>query len=280
MRGAFLLQRHTKPKLNQKHTKHTLQPALPTADSRLKQIVFRLMPALSLAGFLAVWQLLSLRYARFILPSPLDVVAKLVERLQDGTLLVHIAVTLSEALPGLLIGTALAFVVGYPVAKSRVADRLLSPFIIASQGIPFVAIAPLLFIWFGGGLVTIILICTLIVFFPIAINVMTGVRNVPLLWHDLFSAANATPWQRFAKLELPAALPFVFAGLRVGGTLSMIGAITGEFLSASDQGLGFLVNQGNGLYDTPLVMLAVVMIVGLALLIYGGIRLIERRLVG
>ena len=274
MRGAFLLQRQSKSKLNT-----SVSGAVPITESRGKQILLRLIPLMGVAGFLLVWQLLSLRYARFILPSPLDVLAKLGERLQDGTLLVHIAVTLSEAVPGLLIGTALAFLVGYPVAKSRVADRLLSPFIIASQGIPFVAIAPLLFIWFGGGLVTIILICTLIVFFPIAINVMTGVRNVPLLWHDLFSAAHATPWQRFTKLELPAALPFVFAGLRVGGTLSMIGAITGEFLSASDRGLGFLVNQGNGLYDTPLVMLAVVVIVALALLIYGGIRLLERRLV-
>lgn len=276
MRGAFLLQRQSKTKSNR------TSPAIhgPATDSRWKQLGLRLMPLLSVLVFLMAWHLLSLRYARFILPSPLDVAAKFGERLQAGTLLVHVAVTVSEAVPGLLIGTALAFLVGYPVAKSRVADRLLSPFLIASQGIPFVAIAPLLFIWFGGGLVTIILICTLIVFFPIAINVMTGVRNVPQLWHDLFSAANASPWQRFTKLELPAALPFVFAGLRVGGTLSMIGAITGEFLSASDRGLGFLVNQGNGLYDTPLVMLAVVLIVALALLIYGGIRLLERRLLG
>ena len=279
MRGAFLLQRQTRSKSNGNGAPSNVTgTARPTSARR--EHVLRGLPVLAVAGFLLVWQLLSLRYARFILPSPLDVLDKLGERLRDGTLLMHIGVTLSEAVPGLLMGTALAFVVGYPVAKSRVADRLLSPFIIASQGIPFVAIAPLLFIWFGDGPITILLICTLIVFFPITINVMTGVRNVPRLWHDLFSTANATRWQRFSKLELPAALPFVFAGLRVGGTLAMIGAITGEFLSASDRGLGFLVNQGNGLYDTPLVMLAVVVIVVLALGIYGVIRLLERRLVG
>ncbi|NJM41024.1 MAG: ABC transporter permease [Anaerolineae bacterium] len=230
-------------------------------------------------AFLLVWHLLSLRYATFILPGPLDVLQKLGEKLREGTLPLHIGTTLSAAVPGLLIGSALAFVLGYPIAKSKLADRLLSPFIIASQGIPFVAVAPLLFIWFGTGLVSKLIVCSLIVFFPIAINVITGIRNVPTLWHDLFSAYRASPAQRFLKLELPAALPFVFAGLRVGGTLSMIGAITSEFISASDRGLGFLVNQGTGLYDTPLVMLAVVLIVCIALAIYGCVRLVERAVV-
>ena len=239
----------------------------------------RLVPLLGILGFLLMWHLLSLRYATFILPGPLDGLRKRGEKLRDGTLPLPIGVTLSAALPGLLIGTALAFALGYPIAKSRVADRLLSPFIIASQGIPFVAIAPLLFIWFGTGLGSKLIVCALIVFFPIAINVITGIRSVPTLWHDLFSAHRASAWQRFIKLELPAALPFVFAGLRVGGTLSIIGAITSEFISASDRGLGFLVNQGTGLYDTPLVMLAVVLIVCIALAIYGCVRLIERAVI-
>ena len=157
----------------------------------------RFVPLLGIIGFLLMWHLLSLRYATFILPGPLDVLQKLGEKLRDGTLPLHIGVTLSAALPGLLIGTALAFVLGYPIAKSRVADRLLSPFIIASQGIPFVAIAPLLFIWFGTGLGSKLIVCALIVFFPIAINVITGIRSVPALWHDLFSAHRASPWQRF-----------------------------------------------------------------------------------
>ena len=177
-------------------------------------------------------------------------------------------------MPGLLIGT-LAFALGYPIAKSRLADRLLSPFIVASQGIPFIAIAPLLFIWFGTGLVAKLMVCALIVFFPITINVIAGIRSVPTLLARSVSALAPRPCRRFIKLELPAALPFMFAGLRVGGTLTMIGAITSEFISA-DRGLGFLVNQGTGLYDTPLVMLAVVLIVCIALAIYGCVRLIER----
>lgn len=241
------------------------------------ELIVRFSPLGGLVAFLALWQLLSLRYPPFILPGPLAVAARFFERVFDGTLLIHTATTLLEALPGLLIGALAAFALGYPIARSRIADHILSPFIVASQGIPFVAIAPLLFIWFGSGLGTKILVCALIVFFPIVINVIAGLRSVSPALREVFHAYRATPRQTFLKLELPAALPFVFAGLRVGGTLAVIGAITGEFLSA-DRGLGFLINQGNGLYDTALVMVGVITIVLCALALYGSIRLLERKL--
>ncbi len=219
--------------------------------------------------------MLSQRYPPFILPAPFAVAERFIEKLADGTLLAHIIATLSAAIPGLLLGTLAAFALGIPIAHSNLADRLLSPFIVASQGIPFIAIAPLLFIWFGSGLQSKILVCALIVFFPIVINVIAGLRSAPAVLRDLFRSLNATPVETFAKLELPAALPFIFAGLRVGGTLAMVGAITGEFLSA-DRGLGFMINLGNGLYDTALVIAGVITIVLITLSIYGLIRLLER----
>lgn len=237
--------------------------------------LLRFAPLLGMLVVLLLWQLLSSRYPPFILPPPLAVANRAIEKLADGTLLMHIAATLSAAIPGLLCGTLAAFALGIPIAHSRLADRLLSPFLVASQGIPFIAVAPLLFIWFGSGLGTKILVCALIVFFPIAINVIAGLRSAPAVLRDLFRALNATPLETFVKLELPAALPFIFAGLRVGGTLAMVGAITGEFLSA-DRGLGFMINLGNGLYDTALVIAGVVIIVLITLSLYGLIRLIER----
>jgi NitT/TauT family transport system permease protein len=248
-----------------------------TATGRWSSAFINVAPLLGLFAVLVIWQLLSLRYPPFILPGPASVAERMIEKLADGTLFKHIFATLSAAIPGLLLGTAAAFAIGVPIAKSRLADRLLSPFVIASQGIPFIAVAPLLFIWFGSGLGAKILVCSLIVFFPIVINVIAGLRSVPPILRDLFRALNATPGQTFAKLELPAALPFIFAGLRVGGTLAMVGAITGEFLSA-DRGLGFMINLGNGLYDTALVMVGVLTIVIIALCIYGCVRLIERAL--
>ncbi len=237
--------------------------------------LLRLAPLLGVLAVLLLWQLLSSRYPPFILPPPLAVASRAIEKLADGTLPMHIAATLSAAIPGLLFGTLTAFALGIPIAHSRLADRLLSPFLVASQGIPFIAVAPLLFIWFGSGLGTKILVCALIVFFPIAINVIAGLRSAPAVLRDLFRALNATSLETFVKLELPAALPFIFAGLRVGGTLAMVGAITGEFLSA-DRGLGFMINLGNGLYDTALVIAGVVTIVLITLSLYGLIRLIER----
>jgi NitT/TauT family transport system permease protein len=235
-------------------------------------------PLVGLAAFVLLWQLLSLAYPEFILPGPLAVARAIVERSADGTLTRHTLITLSEAVPGLLMGLLAALALGYPIAHSRLAERLLSPILVASQGIPLVAVAPLLFIWFGNGYGAKILVCTLIVFFPILINVISGLRSVPRALDDLFRLHNAGRWARFTKLELPAALPFLFAGLRTGGTLSMIGALTGEFISPT-QGLGFFINLAYGQYDTPVVMAGIVATVASALLIYAAVRFVERAVV-
>lgn len=264
--------------IKKNHAMNEVAQLAPRPDAGRKKrrpLLYRAAPALSAVAFLALWHLVSLGYPAFILPGPLAVAAKFVERMADGTLIVHALTTLSEALPGLIAGTVLAFAVGYPVAKWHLADRLISPFMVASQGIPVIAIAPLLFIWFGSGFAAKLLVCTLIVFFPITINVIAGLRSLSPRLIDLFRMLNASRWHMFTKLELPAALPYVFAGLRTGGTLAMIGALTGEFISAN-RGLGFLMNQASGLYDTALVMAAIVATVLSALSIYASVRMLER----
>jgi NitT/TauT family transport system permease protein len=249
-------------------------PSPATQNARLAGLA----PYAGLAAFLALWHLLSLAYPEFILPGPLSVLRAIVERIGDGTLTRHTLITLSEAVPGLLFGLLAALVLGYPIAHSQAAERLLSPFLVASQGIPLVAVAPLLFIWFGNGYGAKILVCALIVFFPILINVISGLRSVPRALDDLFRLHGAGRWARFTKLELPAALPFLFAGLRTGGTLAMIGALTGEFISPT-QGLGFFINLAYGQYDTPVVMAGIVATVASALLIYAAVRFVERSVV-
>ena len=246
--------------------------------ARLSAWALRLAPLATLGVFVLIWHLASLRYPPFILPGPALVAARLAEKLADGTLIAHTAVTLSEAIPGLILGALLGFITGYPIAKSHIADRLLSPFIVASQGVPFIAIAPLLLIWFGNGPGAKIFLCAIVVFFPITINVIVGLRSIQPQLRDLFRSLNASRRDTFSKLELPAALPMVLAGLRVGGTLSMIGALAAEFLG-TDRGLGFVINQGRGLYDTPLVLAGIVTTVVTALCIYGSIRLLEKALV-
>ncbi len=249
------------------------------AGPRWRIWAMRMGPAALFMLFVAAWHLASLRYPPFILPGPAPVAGRFLAELFSGALLYHTGATLSEALPGLLIGALAAFLLGYPIAKSRLADRLLSPFIVASQGIPFIAIAPLLLIWFGPGAAAKIFLCAIVVFFPIAVNIIAGIRSIKPLLRDLFRSMSATHWETFVKLELPAALPMSLTGLRIGATLSMIGAITAEFLG-TDRGLGFLINQGRGLYDTELVLVGITATVITALCIYGTVRLAEQWLTG
>ncbi len=156
-------------------------------------------------------------------------------------------------------------------------ERLLSPYVVASQSVPVVAIAPLLVIWFGPGLLSKVLICALIVFFPVLVNTIVGLRSVPEDLGDLMRSLQASRWQTFRLLEVPAALPVFLGGLRIGATLSVIGAVVGEFVGA-DRGLGFMINRARGQYDTALVFVAVLALVLVALSLYGVVVLLERRL--
>ncbi len=212
----------------------------------------------------------------FILPSPSDVWTRFIKALLDGSLFVHTGVTLLEILLGLGTGVFLATVLGYLVAKSRTLERALSPYLVASQAVPLVAIAPLLVIWFGPGMFSKMLICALIVFFPVLVNTVVGVRAVPPALHDLMRSLHASRREILIKLEVPAALPVFLGGLRIGATLSVIGAVVGELVGA-DSGLGFLINVGRGQYDTALVFVAVFTLIALALMLYGFVILLEKK---
>ena len=230
-----------------------------------------------LIGFLAWWLVArTARLPSFILPSPMDVWLRFLGAVSDGTLLIHTGATLLEILLGLCLGVGLATVLGYLVAKSRALERVLSPYLVASQAVPLVAIAPLLVIWFGPGMFSKVLICAMIVFFPVLVNTIVGVRAVPLSLHDLMHSLEASREQILVKLEIPAALPVFLGGLRIGATLSVIGAVVGELVGSS-RGLGFLINVGRGQYDTALVFVAVFVLIAMALLLYGAVAWIEAR---
>ncbi len=213
----------------------------------------------------------------FVLPSPLQVWQRFLLSLSDGELAQNTIVTLTEILLGLLSGACFAVILGYLIAKSRVLENVLSPYLVASQAVPLVAIAPLLVIWFGPGIFSKVLICALIVFFPVLVNTIVGLRAVPTSLYDLMYSLRASPRQILLHLEIPAALPIFLGGLRIGATLSVIGAVVGELVGA-DHGLGVLINVGRGTYDTPMVFVAVFTLIVLALLLYGIVAWMERKL--
>jgi NitT/TauT family transport system permease protein len=211
----------------------------------------------------------------FLLPSPQAVGMEWLRAWRDGSLIRHASVTLGEVLSGLGLGLVVALALAYPLAKSRRVERVLSPYIVASQAVPTVAMAPLLVIWFGPGSISKVLVCALIVFFPILVNTVVGLRSVPEDLRDLMRSLRATRGQTFRLLEAPSALPSLLGGLKIGATLSVIGAVVGEFVGA-DQGLGFLLNQARGLYNTPLVFAALLTLMAMALILYALVAAAER----
>jgi NitT/TauT family transport system permease protein len=235
-----------------------------------------LFPPLALALFLGVWaSIVRLgRYPPFILPSPGRVYAKFITVLADGLLWWHTRLTLGEILGGLVLGLTAAVVLGYLMAKSRSLEQLIAPYVVASQSVPIVALAPLLIIWFGSGQLSKVLVCALTIFFPMLVNTMVGVRSVDPDLVALMRSLHATRWQMFAILEVPSALPVLLGGLKVSVTLSVIGAVVGEFVAA-DRGLGFLINVARGNFDTPLMFVALFTLVAIALAFYLAIVLVE-----
>ncbi|MFO7662946.1 MAG: ABC transporter permease [Chloroflexota bacterium] len=266
----------------------TLPKTLPLVDMNSKKSLLRrlddlptgLIVSVSFLILLAIWHLVVVwgEYPRFILPGPVDVARQSTVLIQDGRLLRHTLITLSEVVPGLIIGALVAMPLGYLLAKSPLAERLISPYLIASQAIPVIAIAPLLTIWIQSWYWSRVLVAVLVVFFPVLINTIAGLRSVPSHFYDLMYSLRATPFQIFSKLEFPAALPTLLTGLKVGATLAVIGALVGEFVQPRSQGLGFLLVTARYQFRTDTVFVVLVALGFMALSLYGLVVLIERRL--
>ena len=236
----------------------------------------------SFAVFVLVWKFVVLvgGYPPFILPSPEVVGLRFIRAWADGIIEPHALATLVEIGLGFAVGAGTGLLVGYALARSALVERIISPYVVAAQATPILALAPLLALWFGPGLISKVVICGLIVFFPIAVSTMVGVRSVDRGLLELARSFRATRRQVLTTLEIPGAMPSILGGMRVGVTLAVVGAIVGEWAGA-DRGLGVLVNLARGsLFDIPLMFatLATIAMVGIAL--YLVVVFAERRLVG
>lgn len=240
---------------------------------------FRLPPALDgtlmTVVLLAIWEA-GVRIGGippYLLPAPLDIARRLVS--DRGLLALHAATTGYEV----LLGFALAVVVSVPLAallaQIRLVERFLYPLLVASQTIPKVAIAPLLVVWFGFGLLPKVLIVFLICFFPIVVDALAGFRSVPRETAWLARSMGATRWQTFCRFQVPAALPHIFAGIKVASTLAIVGAIVGEFVAA-DRGLGYQLIVANGSLDVVLSFTVLVVLSLMGMLLYAIVDRIER----
>ncbi|HYO42660.1 MAG TPA: ABC transporter permease [Candidatus Limnocylindrales bacterium] len=260
----------------------TVAPVVPAHPSRRGAFGVVWPIVLSLVVFVAVWQLIVFvsGLPSFILPGPYTVLERFLEAWADGTMWPHVAQTMVEILLGFAIGAAVALAVGVLLARSRLAERLLSPYLVAAQATPVLALAPLIVLWFGNGLSSKLVITTLIVFFPVAVATMVGIRGVDPRLLEMGRSFRATGWQIIARVEVPAALPAILGGMRVGVTLAVIGAIVGEW-AGGERGLGVLINIARGsMFDIPLMFAALAQLALIGVSLYLVMVLIERRLVG
>ncbi len=234
-----------------------------------------LAPLVAGALILGVWQLgvaLSDVPASF-LPSPSAVFATLLG--QRGLLWRNSLTTLSETALGVVLAVVAALVWALLLDRFELLRRALLPFLVASQTVPIIVLAPLMLLWFGFGLLPKVLLVALFAFFPIVLSTLSGLAETPPERVDLMRSLAASPWQTFCLLRWPGALPSFFSGLRITLTYSVTGAIFAEYVGGFS-GLGILLQTAANSRATPLVFATIVVIALLSSLLVAGVRLLER----
>ena len=235
------------------------------------QRVLLITPPIILAVFLlASWYVSTARGSvpNYILPTPGDVLSTLLDGLKSGLFLGNTLVTMQESLLGFCLAVIVALPIGYGLAKSRLFAATVQPYLAAGQAIPAIVIAPLLVLWLGYGVLPIIILCMLIVLFPMVITTALGVQTIDHSLTDAARVEGASGWQMLVHLEFPLALPSILAAVRTGLTLSITGALVGEFVLSGDLGLGSLVLQAKNQFNLPLMFATLVILAGLAALYY------------
>ena len=229
------------------------------------------------AGLLLAWEAAcrGLQLPALVLPPPSAIARSLWQGLASGYLGPHLRTTALELLLGVAAGCTVGFLAGIALGEHPLLRRLLMPYVVASQVIPKLALAPLFVLWFGFGMTSTVVITALICFFPLLENTLTALQQVPPERLELFRMLGATRTQTLWRLKLPSGLPAILAGLRVAVVLALVGAVVGEFIGAS-KGLGALVIASQGTMDTALMFAVLALIAALGLVVYQATLLLER----
>lgn len=227
---------------------------------------------------LVLWEV-GIRVAQvpsYLLPAPSQVLVGIVANAE--TLLKDTAVTMLESVLGFIVGSGFGIIVAVLFAHSRLAERAFYPYAIALKTVPIVAIAPLLIIWFGNGLLAKVLMAALICFFPVIVNTTKGLQSISLAASDLFASLSASHWQMLWMLRFPMALPYIFSSLKISSTLAVIGAVVGE-MSGANAGLGYAILMASYTLDTNMLFAAIVLASLGGIAFFGLIAWMEARIV-
>lgn len=233
---------------------------------------------LTLIVFAALWEgaCRLFHVPSYLVPSPSDIAAKLYEK--RALYIDHTWVTLYETIAGFLLADLVGIVSAALIVMIPSLRDVIMPLLLIAQIVPKVAIAPILLIWFGYGLIPKVLIAFLVAFFPIVVNTASGLTSVEPELLDLGRSLEANRWQTFWKFRIPSALPELFSGMKIAITLAVIGAVIGEFIGGN-QGLGYLIIIANQELDTSLAFAALFILSLGGILLYGIVELLERLLI-
>jgi NitT/TauT family transport system permease protein len=234
-----------------------------------------MMPMVGLTAVIAIWQIITMAFAipDYLLPRPTQVASRIFRDWRQ--IFDNAQYTTVE----ILVGFGASVVIGIPLAfcivLSRTLDRIMTPIMVASQAIPKVAIAPILVVWLGFGLLPKVAISFLIAFFPIVVATVAGLKSVELEMIDLVRSMGASTAKIMLRVRAPTALPHMFSGFKVAICLSVVGAIVGEFVG-SDKGLGYMLLTATGTLDGPLIWSALIVLIALGVTLYMIVAKIER----
>lgn len=235
----------------------------------------KLLPLGLLVLLILVWQIVSAKavIAFWIVPSP----AAVMDVFKNSNALIwhHLKPTLLAAVSGLLISIAIGSLTAMAMDSSKLIRQTIYPYLVVSQTIPIIAVAPLIIIWFGYGIPAKIFTVVLVCFFPIALGLFDGFQQVSVEQLRLMKALGASSWKIFRYLKLPSSLPGFFTGLKLGATYSVMGAVIGEWLGGS-AGLGIYMTRATKSFHTAHVFAVIIVIIALSMLLFGIVALLDR----
>ncbi|MBE3561959.1 MAG: ABC transporter permease [Ktedonobacteraceae bacterium] len=249
------------------------------AGARATLRLLALLPPLALALLLLIGWYAGTTFGHInslFLPAPADVLISLLNGITSGLYASNTLVTVQESVLGFLLAVVVALPLGYGLVKSRVLSATVQPYLAAWQAIPAIVIAPLLVMWLGYGMLPVVILCMLVVLFPMVINVALGFQTIERMYIEAARLDGASGWSLLTHIEFPLALPAILAAVRTGFTLSITGALVGEFVKSGDQGLGALVMIAKNQYDTPAMFATLLVLAALAALYYTATWLLSR----
>jgi|SRR5579864_2709129 len=253
-----------------------MEPAV-TAEPRRRQVAGA--RALLVLGFLAFWQLIASAHVvdTFWISSPILVLQELWTLIESGELFAHVGMTVLEALIAFVVSSALGIASGLLLARSPFWDEVFAPIIVVFNSLPRIALAPLIILWFGIGIAAKVVTAFTLIYFILLVNTLSGAKNVD---NDILTIARLMGASRrdiLLRVTLPSALPWIFAGLNLGLTYSLLGVIVAEILS-SNEGLGYLIESSAGSFNTAGVFAGLLTLAVVAWLFSLAMRFAESRL--